>query len=336
MSEAAVDGDREAWAELLGLAPPEPEEQETPRRRGLMARLRENLTKPRQTISPQLAGIFAPSLVSEETWDELEEALIAADCGIDATMALVDELRGEWEQGRVLSGADLSRALWRAVAAQMAPEPARIPLDATPTVILVVGVNGSGKTTTVGKLAHRLSELDQTVVIGAADTFRAAAIDQLGVWAERSGAHFVRQAQGADPGAVAYDAVAAATARKADVALIDTAGRLQTQHNLMEELRKVRAVVGKLDPGAPHEILLVLDATTGQNGLSQARLFHEAVGVTGVVLTKVDGTARGGIAVAIRRELGIPVKLVGSGEKLEDLQPFDATAFARAIFSPEE
>ena len=335
MAEAEPDADREAWAELLGLAPP-PAEEEAPRRRGLMARLRENLTKPRQTISPQLAGIFAPSLVSPETWEELEEALIASDCGVDATLALVDELRGEWEQGRILSGVDLSRALWRAVAAQMAPEPARIPLDASPTVILVVGVNGSGKTTTVGKLAYRLAELDQTVVIGAADTFRAAAIDQLAVWAERSGTQLVRQAQGADPGAVAYDAVASATARGADVALIDTAGRLQTQPNLMEELRKVRAVVGKLDPEAPHEILLVLDATTGQNGLSQARLFHEAVGVTGVVLTKVDGTARGGIAVAIRRELGIPVKLVGSGEKLEDLQPFDAQAFARAIFSPEE
>jgi fused signal recognition particle receptor len=222
------------------------------------------------------------------------------------------------------------------MAAQMAPEPARIALDGRPTVILIVGVNGSGKTTTVGKFAHRLSELGQSVVIGAADTFRAAAIDQLAVWAERSGAQLVRQAPGADPGAVAYDAVASATARGADVALIDTAGRLQTQHNLMEELRKVAAVVGKIDDSAPHEVLLVLDATTGQNGLSQARLFNEAVGLTGVVLTKVDGTARGGIAVAIRRELGIPVKLVGSGEKLEDLQPFDAQSFARAIFSPED
>jgi fused signal recognition particle receptor len=301
-----------------------------------MARLRENLTRPRQTISPQLAGIFAPKLVSAETWDDLEEALISADCGMDASLGLVEELRAEAEQGRITSGADLSRALWRAVAEQMAPEPPRIPLDGSPTVILVVGVNGSGKTTTVGKFAYRLSELGQSVVIGAADTFRAAAIDQLAVWAERSGAQLVRQAPGADPGAVAYDAVAAATARGADVALIDTAGRLQTQHNLMEELRKVAAVVGKIDPAAPHEILLVLDSTTGQNGLSQARLFNEAVGLTGVVLTKVDGLARGGIAVAIRRELDIPVKLIGSGEKLEDLQPFDAASFARAIFATED
>jgi fused signal recognition particle receptor len=333
VSEAA-EADREAWAELFGLAPP-PGPEEEPRRRGLFSRLRENLTRPRQTISPQLAGIFAPKLVTAETWEELEEALIGADCGMDATLALVDELRGEAEQGRITSGADLARALWEAVAAQMAAEPPRIPLEGSPTVILIVGVNGSGKTTTIGKLAHRLGELGQKVVIGAADTFRAAAIDQLAVWAERAGAQLVRQAQGADPGAVAFDAVASAVARGADVVLVDTAGRLQTQHNLMEELRKVAAVVGKALPGAPHEVLLVLDATTGQNGLSQARLFDQAADLSGVVLTKVDGTARGGIAVAIRRELGIPVKLVGSGERLEDLQPFDARAFARAIFSPE-
>ena len=329
------DDDRTAWAEFFGLAPPEAAE-DAPRRRGLMARLRENLTKPRQTISPQLAGIYAGKLVNDDTWDELEEALISADCGMDATMELVDELRGEAAQGRITSGADVSGALWRAMAARMAPEPARIPLDATPTVILVVGVNGAGKTTTVGKLAYRMSQLGKTVVIGAADTFRAAAIDQLAVWADRSGAQLVRQAQGADPGAVAYDTVASATARGADVALIDTAGRLQTQHNLMEELRKVAAVVSKVNPDAPHEVLLVLDATTGQNGLSQARLFDDAADLTGVVLTKADGTARGGIALAIRRELGIPVKLVGVGEKLEDLQPFDAQAFARAVFGGDD
>jgi fused signal recognition particle receptor len=328
------DADRAAWGELLGLSAPAPAE-EAPRRRGLFSRLRENLTKPRQTISPQLAGIYAGKFVTEEDWEQLEEALISADCGMDASLAIVEELREEAAQGRITSGADVAGALARVMAAHMAPEPARIPLDGAPTVILIVGVNGSGKTTTVGKFAHRLSELGQKVVIGAADTYRAAAIDQLAVWAERSGTQLVRQAQGADPGAVAYDTVASAKARGADVALIDTAGRLQTQHNLMEELRKVAAVVGKVDADAPHEVLLVLDATTGQNGLSQARLFHEAVELTGVVLTKVDGTARGGIALAIRRELGIPVKIVGSGEKLEDLQPFDAEAFARAIFSPE-
>jgi fused signal recognition particle receptor len=335
VSPAGPDVDREAWAELFGLAAaPEPEE--SPGRRGMFARLRENLTKPRQTISPQLAGIFAPRLLTAETWEELEDALITADVGVDATVELVEELREQAAEGRITSGADLSRALWQAIAARMAADPPRIPLVGSPTVVLIVGVNGSGKTTTIGKLAHRLGELDQRVVIGAADTFRAAAIDQLAVWAERSGAHFVRQSQGADPGAVAYDAVASGRAREADVVLIDTAGRLQTQHNLMEELRKVAAVVGKVDPDAPHEVLLVLDATTGQNGLSQARLFDEAADLTGVVLTKVDGTARGGIAVAIRRELGIPVVLVGSGERLEDLQPFDARAFAQAIFSPDQ
>jgi fused signal recognition particle receptor len=330
-----TDPDRAAWAALFELAPPE-EDEGQPRRRGLFARLKENLTAPRQTISPQLAGIFAPALVSAATWDELEEALITADCGMDASLALVEGLRAESEQGRITSGADLSRALWRAVAEQMAPEPARIPLNGEPTVIVIVGVNGSGKTTTIGKLAHRLAELDKKVVIGAADTFRAAAIDQLAVWADRAGAQLVRQAPGADPGAVAFDAVASGKARGADVVLVDTAGRLQTEHNLMEELRKVVGVVGKVVPEAPHEVLLVLDATTGQNGLSQARLFDKATDLTGVVLTKLDGTARGGIAVAIRRELDIPVKLVGSGEKLEDLQPFDARAFARAIFSTED
>ena len=332
---ASSEADREAWGELLGLAPPPAEESDEPRRRGLFRRLRDNLTKPRQAISPQLAGIFAPRLVTEDTWEELEEALISADCGTDVTLDLVERLREEAAQGRVGSGQSLAQALRQEVVREMAEEPPRISLAASPTVVLVVGVNGSGKTTTIGKLAHRLASFDQKVVIGAADTFRAAAIDQLAVWADRAGAQLVRQAQGADPGAVAYDAVAAGRARGADVVLIDTAGRLQTQHNLMEELRKVSAVIGKIDPDAPHETLLVLDATTGQNGLSQAELFSQAVPLSGVVLTKLDGTARGGIALAIHRRLGIPVKLVGSGETLEDLQPFDAQAYAQAIFTPD-
>lgn len=324
------------WADLFGLAAPVAEVEAEPRRRGVFARLREGLTRPRQAISPQLAGIFEGKLVEESSWEDLEDALIGADCGVDATMELVGHLRAETAQGRIVGGQDLGRALHREIAAAMGEDPPRIALGHTPTVILVVGVNGSGKTTTVGKLAHRLSELGQRVVIGAADTFRAAAIDQLAVWADRAGAQLVRQAHGADPGAVAFDAVAAGKARGADVVLIDTAGRLQTQRNLMEELRKVAGVVGKVDPSAPHEVLLVLDATTGQNGLSQAELFAEAVGVTGVVLTKVDGSAKGGIVVAIRRRLGIPVKIIGTGEALEDLQPFDARAFARAVFSPED
>jgi fused signal recognition particle receptor len=327
--------DRARWAEMFGLEPPAAEDVAAPRRRGLLGRLRENLSRPRQAISPQLAGVFAGKLITQETWDDLEEALITADCGMDASLSLVEELREEAGQGRIVNGTELAGALAAAVARRMSPEPPRIRLEGSPTVILVVGVNGSGKTTTVGKLAHRLHDLDQRVVIGAADTFRAAAIDQLAIWAERADAQLVRQAPGADPGAVAFDAVSSAKARGADVVLIDTAGRLQTQRNLMEELRKVHAVVGKVDPAAPHETILVLDATTGQNGLSQARLFGEAVPLTGVVVTKLDGTAKGGIAVAINRELGIPVKLVGVGEKLEDLQPFDARAYAEAIFSPD-
>lgn len=334
MSTADAEAtDRRRWAELFELEAPPDEAEQTTRRRGLLGRLRESLTRPQQAISPQLAGVFAHKLVTADTWEELEEALITADCGMDASLALVEQLRGEAQQGRIVSGQEVSGALAKAVRGLMAPEPPRLSLAASPTVILVVGVNGSGKTTTIGKLAHRLSELGRSVVIGAGDTFRAAAVEQLAVWAERSGAQLVRQAPGADPGAVAFDAVSSGRARGADVVLIDTAGRLQTQRNLMEELRKVGAVIGKVDPQAPHHTLLVLDATTGQNGLSQARLFGEAVPLTGVVLTKLDGTAKGGIAVAVNRELGLPIVLAGVGEKLGDLQPFDAEAYAQAIFS---
>ncbi|MEZ5081439.1 MAG: signal recognition particle-docking protein FtsY [Thermoleophilia bacterium] len=334
MSSATDDAAR--WAELFGIAAPPDEEEQSTRRRGLLGRLKDSLTRPQQAISPQLAGVFAHKLVTADMWDELEEALISADCGMDATLALVEELREEAGQGRIVSGSEVAPALAKAVKAMMAPEPPKLEIGDSPTVILVVGVNGSGKTTTVGKLAHRLSELGQKVVIGAADTFRAAAVEQLAVWADRSDAQLVRQAPGADPGAVAFDAVSSARARGADVVLIDTAGRLQTQRNLMEELRKVGAVVAKADPTAPHHTLLVLDATTGQNGLSQAKLFGEALPLSGVILTKLDGTAKGGIAVAVNRELGIPIVLAGVGEKLEDLHPFDAEAYARAIFSGPE
>ena len=332
-----MDPELVPWAELfeLPIDAAAPEDVEAPKGRGLFGRLRDSLGGgTQQAISPQLAAIYAPRLVSEDTWDALEEALILADCGMEATDQLVSHLRQEAREGRVTSGATLAHGLWREVARLMAPEPARIPLDGQPTVILVVGVNGSGKTTTIGKLAHRLGQLDQKVVIGAGDTYRAAAGEQLQIWAERSGAQLIRQAPGADPGAVTYDAIAAGRARGADVVIIDTAGRLQTQRNLMEELRKVASVAGKLDPEAPHETLLVLDATTGQNGISQALLFNDVAKLTGVVLTKLDGIAKGGIVLSIQNQLGVPVKLVGVGEALEDLQPFDAQGFARAIFAP--
>ena len=325
-----------AFAELFELQPPAAAAvADEPGRRGLLRRLKENLTKPRQAISPQLAGIYGSKLVSEDTWEDLEEALITADCGMPATMDLVDALRTEAAAGRITSGSGLARALTDEIAGRLASAPPRIALGNDPTVILVVGVNGAGKTTTIGKMAHRLSSLGQKVIIGAGDTFRAAAVEQLAVWADRAGADIVRQSPGADPGAVAFDAVAAGRARNADVVIIDTAGRLQTQHNLMEELRKVCGVTGKAMEGAPHHVLLVIDSTTGQNGVSQARLFSEAVPVSGLVLTKLDGVARGGIVVAIHRELGIPVTLVGVGEAVEDLQPFDARAFAEAIFSAD-
>ncbi|MBM3633679.1 MAG: signal recognition particle-docking protein FtsY [Actinobacteria bacterium] len=336
MTDGAPDGGLGAFAELFGLAAPEAEDDHPgPARRGLFRRLREGITSSQsQAISPQLAGIYRSKMVTDELWQDLEEALIMADCGMAATNEIVDALREQGVEGRITSGESLGSALTAEITGRLASEPARIALGDAPTVILVVGVNGSGKTTTIGKLANRLTELGQKVVIGAADTFRAAAVEQLSVWADRAGVDIVKQGQGADPGAVAFDAVAAGRARGADVVIIDTAGRLQTQHNLMEELRKVHGVTGKAMDGAPHHVLLVIDSTTGQNGLSQAQLFSESVPVTGLVLTKFDGVARGGIVLAIGRELGIPVVLMGVGEGIDDLQPFDAQAFAEAIFSP--
>ena len=336
MSDAGGGADLGAFAELFGLEPPPAPDDAPAPRRGLFRRLRESIAASQaQPISPQLAGIYQSKLVSDDTWDDLEEALVLADCGMPATMDIVEALRAEAAAGTVTSGDSLARALADEITRRLAPEPARIPLGDDPTVILVVGVNGSGKTTTIGKLAHRLTELGQKVVIGAGDTFRAAAVEQLAVWADRAGVDIVKQAPGADPGAVAFDAVAAGRARGADVVIIDTAGRLQTQHNLMEELRKVHGVTGKAMEGAPHHVLLVIDSTTGQNGLSQARLFSEAVPVSGLVLTKFDGVARGGIVLAIERDLGIPVAMIGVGESIDDLQPFDAHAFAEAIFAPD-
>jgi fused signal recognition particle receptor len=310
-----------SWGEFLGdtETPDETEEQ----REGFFGRLRDSLGKTRRAMTEQLAAAaFDPS--DDEAWERLEEALIAADVGVPTTAELVRRLEARQELG------ELGEALAEEASALLG-EPGRLGLDGKPSVILVVGVNGTGKTTTIGKLASRLREHSHAVILAAADTFRAAAEEQLEIWADRAGADFVGSARGGDPAAVAYDAIEAATARGRDVVIVDTAGRLHTQTNLMEELAKIRRVIERRLEGAPHETLLIVDATTGQNGLQQARLFNEAVDVSGVALTKLDGSAKGGVALAIAHELGLPVKLVGVGEGIEDLRPFDPDDFARAL-----
>ena len=308
-----------SWAEFLGDAEG-PYETEVSRK-GFAARLRESLSRSRRALGEQLAvAAFDPD--DAASWERLEEALLSADVGVRATAELVERLEARGDLS------DLNEALAEEIAALFGAPPT-LALEARPAVVLVVGVNGTGKTTTIGKLAQKLREHGRSVTVGAADTFRAAAEEQLEVWARRAGAQFVGGERGSDPAAVAYDAVAAG----GDVVIVDTAGRLHTQTNLMDELAKVRRVIAGRLEGAPHETLLVLDATTGQNGIQQARLFSETVGVTGVALTKLDGSAKGGVAVAIAFELGLPVKLIGVGEGLDDLRPFDPLDFARALVS---
>jgi fused signal recognition particle receptor len=316
-----------SWSELFG-EEEQPSEAETEDRMGWLGRLRESLAGSRRALTQDL--FFNPA--DEESWERVEEALIRADVGVPATVDLVRRL----EQREPGSEGELLEGLEEEVTA-MFPENGggRLELSQKPSVLLVVGVNGTGKTTTIGKLAHQLNEHGRSVIVAAADTFRAAADEQLEIWATRANADFVGAERGADPAAVAFDAIQAAEARGRDVVIVDTAGRLHTQTNLMEELAKIRRVIASKLEGAPHETLLIVDATTGQNGLQQARLFNEAVDVTGIALTKLDGSAKGGIAVAIAHELGLPVKLVGVGETLEDLQPFDAREFARALVSAE-
>jgi fused signal recognition particle receptor len=304
-------------------------------RRGVFRRLRESLSRSRQALAEEIsASVF--DRIDEETWERLEEHLILADVGAPTTAEIVERLERDVDSGAVPAEAGaVQERLIEIVAEVAAVGERRIDLSARPAVLMMVGVNGTGKTTTIGKVAwHLARELDLDVIIAAADTYRAAAVEQLAEWADRAGAQIVRSAAGADPGAVAYDAVEAAEARGADVVIADTAGRLHTQGNLMDELVKVRRVVAKRLEGAPHETLITIDATTGQNGLRQAQAFTEAVDVSGVVLTKLDGTAKGGITLAIAKELGMPVKLIGTGESLEDLRPFDPQDFARALLAP--
>jgi fused signal recognition particle receptor len=312
------------WSELLG--DEESGAREDAERSGFFSRLRDSLGKSRRALVAELGSSF--DAAEEEAWERLEIALIRADVGVAATAELIRRLEARGDIG------DLTDALVDEVELLFGEPPVLNRADEGPTVVLVVGVNGTGKTTTIGKLARKLNEHGRTVLVGAADTFRAAAEEQLEIWAERSGAEFVGGSRGADPAAVAFDAVEAGRARGRDVVIVDTAGRLHTQGNLMDELAKVRRVIeGRLE-GAPHETLLVVDATTGQNGVQQARLFAQAAEVTGVALTKLDGSAKGGVAIAIAHELGLPVKLVGVGEGVDDLRPFDARDYARALIEP--
>jgi fused signal recognition particle receptor len=309
----------------------EPSAQAGERRRGLFKRLRENLSKTRQALGSEIQATLFTTL-DEHTWERLEEALITADVGASTTAAVVETLEREATEGGVSSGEQLSERLIELLADTARSEHDKIDIRAKPTVILAVGVNGTGKTTTIGKLAwHLRKELGVSVLLAAADTFRAAATEQLEGWATRADCEIVTGPEGSDPGSVAFEAVSQARARAIDVVIVDTAGRLHTQDDLMEELAKVRRVIARQLEGAPHETLLTVDATTGQNGLRQAQMFASTAGVSGVVLTKLDGTARGGIALAIARELELPVKLIGIGEQLEDLRPFDADDFARAL-----
>jgi fused signal recognition particle receptor len=300
---------------------------------GFFQRLRAAFSRGGETLSAGLGAVLGGRKIDAAALEELETRLLQADCGMAVTEELIEGLRKRVARQQLGDVEALLAALREDITALLTPVAQPLVIDRAhrPFTILVVGVNGSGKTTTIGKLAQRYGDAGLKVVLAAGDTFRAAAVEQIGVWASRTGAELVAQATGADPAAVAFDALQSARARGADLLIADTAGRLQAQTHLMEELRKVRRVLGKADPSAPQEVLLVLDATQGQNALAQAQQFHAAVGVTGLVLTKLDGTARGGIVLAIARQLKLPIRFVGLGEQAGDFAEFDAAAFARAL-----
>ena len=299
-----------------------------------IGKLRSRLSKSRRGFVENVRRVLrGRTTIGKDLYEDLEETLIEADLGVATTMRLLEDLERDAREKQVRHPADLYELLETQIVSILSKGDHTLVLDGAPPIVyLVIGVNGSGKTTTIGKLACRLRAEGKKVLLAAADTFRAAATEQLVIWSERAGADIVRHQHGSDPAAVAYDAAEAAAARGAHFLMVDTAGRLHTKVNLMEELKKVKRVIGKKLPGAPHETLLVMDATTGQNGLSQAKLFTDALDVTGIVLTKLDGTAKGGIIVAIKHELGIPVKLIGVGEGMDDLRPFDPDEFVEALF----
>ena len=306
---------------------------ESAERQGFFKRLGARLNRGGSWLSLDLASLFRGRKIDVEILEELETRLLTADVGVEATAHILARLNRRVERRELADVAALIAALRESIAELLEPSARPLVIDAAhkPFVILVVGVNGSGKTTTIGKLARRLGDEGRSVMLAAGDTFRAAAIEQLEIWAQRTGAAFTAQQTGADPGAVIFDALQSARSRGVDVLLADTAGRLQSQSHLMEELKKVKRVIQRLDPTAPHEVLLVLDANQGQNALVQAQQFHQAIGVTGIVLTKLDGTAKGGIVIAIARKLGLPIRFIGIGEQAEDFGELDAQAFATAL-----
>jgi len=300
---------------------------------GFFDRLKESLTKTRKGFVERVETLFTGRKIDDSTLEELEEILILSDVGAPAASDIMASLREKVRKGEARD-VDSVKELLKREMSDMLGDAQPIAIGAQrPFVILAVGVNGVGKTTTIGKLASKFRSQDLSVILAAGDTFRAAGIEQLEIWAQRAGTQMVKHQKGSDPAAVAFDAVSAARSRNIDVVIIDTAGRLHTKTNLMEELKKVRRSIEKAFPGAPHETLLVVDATTGQNALHQASMFHETVGITGIALTKLDGTAKGGIIFAIKKKLGIPVRLIGIGEKIEDLRDFDPKEFVEALFS---
>jgi fused signal recognition particle receptor len=303
---------------------------------GLFERMKQAVTRTRENLSDRIDEIVSIGKeIDRDTLDDLEASLIAADLGVNTTHKILETLRDRADRKQIKDTSELKRLLKEEILAILTQTPSKTyaKVDGEPEVVLVVGVNGTGKTTTIGKLANALRGDGKTVLLCAADTFRAAAIEQLEVWGSRTGVEVIKTKPGGDPSAVLFDALGAAKARNTDYVIVDTAGRLHTKTNLMLELEKMRRTAQRITPGAPHETLLVMDATTGQNGLQQARLFTEAAGVTGIVLTKLDGTAKGGVVVAISQELGLPVRYVGVGEKIGDLLPFDPQAFVDGLFS---
>ena len=322
-------------------AEPDAEVQETEkesRKVGLLSRLRAGLAKTRRGLSDGVSGLFlGRKRIDDDLLEELETQLLMADVGVEATQQIIRDLTQRVARRQLADAAALVAALKDDMKAILAPcvAPLTIAGGNQPFVILMVGINGAGKTTTIGKLARRLQEEGHRVMLAAGDTFRAAAVEQLQIWGERNAVPVISQRQGADSASVVFDALQAAQTRGADVLIADTAGRLHTQSNLMEELKKIKRVLAKLDSRAPHEVMLVLDAGTGQNALNQALQFHEAVGLTGIALTKLDGTAKGGIVFAIASRLGIPIRFIGVGEALEDLRPFDGDEFVDALFDAE-